>query len=129
MTSSIENYIDQFISFSHINEDHCIWNIEPLEQSLDSKKTFDQGLLIALLDTFSIWSGHMLKKVEGNISLSMNIKVTTFEEMYANNKYTMEVRVISSERKIVLYEILILNEEGKKIKYATHQTRLISARF
>ena len=116
-------------------------NFEPGEASVDIKVTqemvddlniIDQGLLIGIIDTWSSFASSVLLEGEENqkkVSVSVNIKVNSFGEMFLNEKYKMKVFLKSHVGKIILYEIHIVDKDDKLIKLATHLKKIVNAKF
>jgi hypothetical protein len=122
----------KYIEDEVIEKDCVCFTINVHEQGVDKSNVIDAGLLIGIIDTFSSFASVYLFKEEelqSKISVSLNLKVTSFEDMYVNEKYKMKVFLKYHIDKTIFYEIQILNKNNKLIKYATHLKKIINAKF
>ncbi len=125
--SYLEEYMRNFVEFDKMESEFVSFDIKTSKISVDDQKVFDNGLLIAILDTFSSYAGSVLLKNDSiSISLSMNLKISSFDEMFYDRTYKMVVWLKNQTGKIIFYEIQILDEDGKLVKLATHLKKAIN---
>lgn len=124
----------QYVDFENFEYDNVSFLIKVPHDSVDDQNILDPGLLIAIVDTFSSFAGAALfkeEKLQMGISVSMNLKINSFDEMYLGRTYRMKVQIknFNEREKLIYYDIPIFDETGKLIKQATHLKKLINAKF
>jgi hypothetical protein len=126
--------VAQYVEFENFEYDNVSFLIKVPQDSVNDQKILDPGLLTAIVDTFSSFAGAALfkeEKLQMGISVSMNIKINSFDEMYLNQTYRMKVHIknFQEKEKLIFYDIPIYDEKGKLVKQATHLKKLVKARF
>jgi predicted aspartyl protease len=129
LTKELLNFFD----FKTINlkDGECYCEINIKNSSLDKNGNFDEGLLIALIDTFSSYAVLFLTKEDYKKYLSVNITMFSFDEIKKekNSKLKMKVYLIKKEGRNILLKIQIYNEENKEIKTIYHLKRSIKPKY
>lgn len=85
LTKELLNFFD----FKTINlkDEECYCEINIKNNCLDKNGNFDEGLLIALIDTFSSYAVLFLTKENYKKYLSVNITMFSFDEIKKRKKF------------------------------------------
>ena len=123
--------LDKFINLENYSNEHVDFEIKVTEEMVDSNNFIDEGLLISLIDSYSSFSAFLLiKDLENPFSnLSLNIKLSSFDNMKLNEKYKMRVLLKYHKNKIILYEILFMDKDNTLVKHATHLKKIVMPKF
>ena len=124
--------ISQYVETEFFEKENVSYIIKVPDEIVDSRKIIDPGILISIIDTYSSFSTLALFENEDDqisISVSLNLKINSFSEMYANQFYRMKVFLRKSKEKIMLFEILITDLNGRLIKTASHLKKKIRANY
>jgi hypothetical protein len=123
--------LDKFIKIKSYTSDYVHFEISVTKEMVDINNIIDEGLLISLIDSYSSFSAiFLIKDLENPFAnLSMNIKLSSLDNMRLNEKYKMKVLLKYHKDKLILYEILFYDKENKLVKQATHLKKNINAKF
>jgi hypothetical protein len=126
----LDSEISKYIEFISNNENEAIYRIIQNEDSNNSKKIMDDGLLISLIDSYSSFSNFFISKInKENNSLSISIKLTSFGLIKDDKEYIMKVKINHEDKKFIQYEVNIFDKENNLIKNATHLKKFVKAKF
>lgn len=99
-------------------------------------EVFDDGTLIAIIDSFSSFAiMYLVPNDNYKKYLSLSIKLTSFNEIKGETegskkkKIFIYVKLIKKVERDILLGISVCNEEGKEIKYITHLKRKITSKL
>jgi hypothetical protein len=123
--------LDEFIKIEGYSSEFVDFEISVTKEMVDINNLIDEGLLISLIDSYSSFSAiFLLKELENPFAnLSLNIKLSSLDNMKLNEKYKMRVLLKYHKNKMILYEILFYDKDYKLIKQATHLKKIINAKF
>lgn len=123
--------LDKFITLETHNSSYVDYEINVTKEMVDSNNFIDEGLLISLIDSYSSYSViFLIPHLENYFTnLSLNIKLSSLDNMKLNEKYKMRVLLKYHKNKMILYEILFMNKENILIKHATHLKKIVNPNF
>ena len=124
--------ISQYVDTESFENENVTYIIKVTQDIVDDRKIIDPGILISIIDTYSSFSSvalcdNDLDKI--SISVSLNLKINSFSEMYLDQFYRMKVILKKTLEKLLIFEINITDKEGNLIKNATHLKKKIKAKF
>lgn len=127
----IENHLIQYVSMEKFEKDEAIFSIQVLPEGVDWNKIMDEGLLFAIIDTFSSMAQICLldNEYKFNHAVSSNIKLTSFGSLKEGEIYTMRVVLLHQIKKNALYEIKIFDNKNNLIKQCMHLKRILAVKF
>ena len=129
LTKELLNFFD----FKNINlkEGECYCEIKIKNKCLDENGNLDDGLLIALIDTFSSYAVMFLTKEDYKNYLSVNITMFSYEEVKTEkiSQLKMNVFLVKKEGRNILLKIQILNEKNQEIKTIYHLKRSVTPKY
>src|SRR5690606_32803744 len=113
----IDGELLNHIKFLHTEKDNVEYGIIVKKDNVDNLQIIDNGLLLAIIDSYTSYAGLvLLNNYANDISVSMTLTLTSFEEMYVNNEYKMKVFVKYEGKKIISYDYEIYDLNDKIIK-------------
>jgi len=123
--------LDKFIKIEGYSSEFVDFEISVIKEMVDINNLIDEGLLISLIDSYSSFSAIFLLKELDNpfANLSLNIKLSSLDDMKLEEKYKMRVLLKYHKDKMILYEVLFYDKDNKLIKCATHLKKIIYAKF
>ncbi len=121
----LQKYIE---THSHTN-DEVTYKLVLTDKVFNSSGIMDEGLLIALIDSYSSYACFLIGKDKDKYSLSMNLKVTSLDHLKRNNDYFMKVKISDENMNNMLFDVLIVDKEGKLIKKASHFKKVVKPKF
>jgi len=121
--------LQKYIEVFSYTKDEVTYKFILSDKAFNSSGIIDEGLVIALIDSYSSYSCFLIGKDTGKYSLSMNLKLTNLNHLKRNNDYFMKVKILDENKSSILFDIHILDEHGKLIKKASHFKKIISSKF
>ena len=121
-----------------MNEECCSCELEINKDKYmcEDDEVFDDGTLIAIIDSFSSFAiMYLIPNDNYKKYLSLSIKLTSFDEIKGETegskkkKVFIYVKLIKKVDRDVLLGISVCDEEGKEIKYITHLKRKIMSKL
>jgi len=120
----------KYIDMHNQTKDEVIYKLVLNDRAFNSYGLMDEGLLIALIDSYSSFASHIISNFNKNdYALSMNIKMTSIESIKPNTDYFMKVKISEENKNTILFEIQICDGNGKLIKKASHLKKKIKPKF
>jgi hypothetical protein len=123
--------VSDCVRIDEILQDKVTHTLTAKDSVVDDRGNFDLGLLIGIIDTYSIFSGFFLRKNDSTLynSLSMNLKITNLGQLTRGNSYEMIVYLKKQQGSYALYETQIFDKDNELVVYSLHLTKLIKAKL
>jgi len=124
-----EQELQKYIEIHSHSRDEVIYKLNLTDKAFNSLGIMDEGLLIALIDSYSSFASFLICKDKKQFSLSMNLKITSIDCLNKNNNYLMKVKISDENKSFILFDVNIVDKEGKLIKKASHFKKIVKPKF
>ena len=128
MSGKVNDFNYYLLKHGHYKEDRkgeIIYTISVNDSNSTKEGIFDDGLLIALIDSFSSFS----TKGQYPEGVSINLSLKSFNEMIKGNDYELRTKIIFLSMKYVVLECRIYDKDNTVIKIANHTKRIPKERI
>ncbi len=126
----MEKVLQNYIELESNTEDEVTYKLVLSDKAFNPNGLMDEGLLIALIDSYSSYASFLISKVDKKeYSLSLNIKMTSIDYIKKNNVYFMKVKIADESNKKILFDVNIYDKDGKLIKKASHLKKIIKPKY
>jgi hypothetical protein len=116
--------MSQYVSVKNFEEDKVEFIIQVKNESVDDRQVMDRGLLLSLIDTYTSLSNVLFKIYKDGISLSVALKMTSFEELKYNNDYLMKVFLPYEANNLTFFEFEIYNKDNTLVSKGSHMKKV-----
>lgn len=125
----LEKELQKYIETYSNTHDEVIYKFVLNDKVFNSSGIMDEGLLIALIDSYSSFSCFLIGKDKEKYSLSMNLKITNIDHIIKNNDYFMKVKISDENKNTILFDVHIVDKHGKLVKKASHFKKIVKPKF
>lgn len=125
----LEEELQKYIELISHTNDEVIYKLVLNDKAFNMLGLFDEGLLIALIDSYSSFACFLIGKDTKQYSLSMNLKMTSIDNLKKNTDYYMKVKICDENKNTVLFDAQIVDSNGRLIKKASHFKKIVKPKF
>jgi acyl-coenzyme A thioesterase PaaI-like protein len=128
--TGLDTLIVDYIEADNLEPDNAEFIIKVSSEICDKDGKIDNGVLLALVDSYSSFSGTvLLKNGRDSFSVSVNLTLTSFGDMLAGNDYRMKVLLNHEDKNLIYYNIELYDKHNKLIKKGSHLKRRVKVKF
>jgi hypothetical protein len=96
-----------------------------ISYTINENGIFDEGLLLAIIDSFS----SMATKAYYEEGVTINLNIKSLSEMILGKNYNLLTKVLKVSEKYVLLQCSIFDEKNNLVKLATHTKALVRPKY